>query len=246
MIPGQKSNIVSEKFWEAILSTADEVDFSFSKKADQTVISIANNPLNVLGVVETFIQLGTQSKHLKFLVVHNSHHDCLIGADLLVEATLDGSSGSFSWRGQTLKLLNRRQQLKSVQRVRLAKTKTLPPRSETICFASVPGSNLRGKEVVFEPCNVLDSKGDFHNCNYITVAASINAISRNGVFPVKILNTSQTSVRLQRNTKLGLVSEFDWIEASTNTETSKPKLVASVAAGMDDVALPEGVTISHR
>ena len=187
--------------------------------------------------------MGTESKHLKFLVVQNSHHDCLIGTDLLKEATLDGSLEAFSWRDQTLKLLNRRQQLKSVLRARLAKTKTLPPRSETICYASVPGSNLQGKQVVFEPCNVLDSKSDFHNC-YICLAASINAISRHGVFPVKILNTSQTSVRLQRNTKLGLVSEFDWIEASTNKKPNKPKLVASVAAGMDGVALPEGVTIS--
>ena len=211
-----------------------------------SLVSIGNQNLTVVGHVRVALLMGKCEQVNEFLILKESHHDCLIGSTVLKNATLDIKGETLKWESQDIRLLSRKQQINGVSLVFLQKSKTLPARSETICFEKVAQTCPEIRACIFEPFSLTDSQSTVHNSQHITLATSVCHRTKENIIPVKILNTGSSPIELAENTKLGLFSKFSWIE---NPGTVGKTFVGSVGSGSSIVEtkpteLPTGVKLA--
>lgn len=111
-----------------------------------------------------------------------------------IEQFLSMLSGMTRWKGDTIP--------DTIGTVKLVNAVTLSPRHEHIVWGKLPGNApvSQGSAILMEP-----SKSQSHK-KTIIVGRTVASMSGDRWVPVKVINTSDKSVTLRRNTKLADVS----------------------------------------
>ena len=155
--------------------------------------------LDIVGTTTVELDLQESIWHVDCYVVKNFKYAFLLGTDFLIKTSsrIDLGSMQVTIGQQTLAVsaVNQPSQAK----VCVVDTIEIPPRSEAVLQGSVPG--LQG-EVLVEPKPEL-------SCNdFLLYPARSIANIRNGIIPVKVVNTNSCPVKIFAGTCVSMAEIF--------------------------------------
>lgn len=152
--------------------------------------------MTVLGETDCQIQLG-ENTYQQLVLVANITDDCIIGLDFLrrQKCIVNVARGVLSFPDQEVFLEG-----SSSAPVYNLKTVTLPPRSETLVEVKFPG------DVTSNRCVIVEDSG--HHPSWITART---LLMTNQGAKVKIINLSDSSARLRKNTILGRCEAVNYL-----------------------------------
>lgn len=172
-------------------------------------LEVANEGyLSILGTATLSFTIHKDVFKWKFFIAPISE-DGLLGLDFLQENNFNLSAD------QGLRLNKKKyptQMQTSVYRavrVKCSKSVVVPARSEMVIEGCCANGKFNAKVGVVTPL-----KNNFKDENSVIVGHSlVNPSSCNGRIPIRLMNTSSTEVRIEKNTTLGCIEEVEEISS---------------------------------
>ena len=186
--------------------------------------------LDIVGTTTVELDLQESIWHVDCYVVKNFKYAFLLGTDFLIRTSsrIDLGSMQVTIGQQTLavSVVNQPSQVK----VCVVDTMEIPPRSEAVLQGSVPG--LQG-EVLVEPKPELSC-----NDSLLYPARSIANI-RNGIIPVKVVNTNSCPVKIFAGTCVGMAETFKGQDVKQMNEGKSRNIISdsNSVPWLDDIDL---------
>ena len=186
---GSSATIISYKLWSAVAPAT-------SLRPAPQLVSVTNSVLNVVGVVELPLVIGSFSAVHCVYVAKDLKPPCILGRDFLCRhnCVLDLSSSpcSLSISGTTVLLASTPFVKPPVGAVRvsLQDTTSIPPYHEMVCPASIPDAV---SHVPAYSYGVVEGLHTFTSKSSVDVACVI-ARSVDGVVPVRLANFGPSSL----------------------------------------------------
>ena len=203
---GSSATIISYKLWSAVAPGT-------SLRPAPQLVSVTNSVLNVVGVVELPLVIGSFSAVHCVYVAKDLKPPCILGRDFLCRhnCVLDLSSSpcSLSISGTTVLLASTPFVKPPVGAVRvsLKDTTIIPPYHEMVCPASIPDAV---SHVPAYSYGVVEGLHTFTSKSSVDVACVI-ARSVDGVVPVRLANFGPSSLTVYAGTH---VAEFEPSDSS--------------------------------
>ena len=214
---GSVFTLISWDIYKDICHTSRRISDTL-KSFDSTLISANGDPLEVCGQTEVYFQIGGARFVTNALIVKDLSHECLLGSDFLRKnrATIDYES--MTLRFGRLNISMREKSSKSVCRVSVKESITVPARHEMIINGKLKsasrGFQMDSEEGMFEPAPKFVNKGD-------VLVARVLAKPDKKEFPIRVINLSMEDVVIYKNTNMGTFTKSDGI---TTLKVQDPKL----------------------
>ena len=183
------------------------------QKVEQTLSTADGTPMSVLGSTAYEIEISGYETQLTFVIAHISGVDGILGMDFLSEPgiTINAGQSKLHIAGHTVNLF--RDSNVQCARVKLGKKVRIPPCSEIEVTAKIEGKLGHCDSSIIEPIKILAKK------KLLVSPVLINSKQNETV--MSIMNLSDNTVRLQRNTLVGTVQPVECIQESISKPTSE-------------------------
>ena len=196
---GAGISMISEKFRQSskLLSKLK------LNRANIKATSVNNEPVELLGLVELHIKLGSLERKWGFYVTREMSHPVLLGWDFIQanNITINGAKSEMLVGSSRVEFLPLWKVLPRVSTASLKESIVVPPRCEMTILAKL--DPVRNYEVVPDGFDgVLESKDVFRSEDGIIIARTAGSVKQ-GMTPVRLMNVSESEVTMQANTILG-------------------------------------------
>ena len=203
------------------------------QKVEQTLSTADGTPMQVLGSAAYEVEISGYVTQLTLVIADISGVDGILGMDFLCESgiTINAGQSKLHIQGHTVNLY--RDGSLQCARVRLEQKVYVPPCSEIEVKAKIEGNVGSCTPSIIEPIKLLAQK------KLLVSRVLIDSEQRETV--MSIVNLSDNSVRLQRNTLVGTVQPIESIQEPTPkiTETNISSSLPAHLQPLLDNASPE-------